>query len=181
MKPKSLNTLASALGYAGYEAYLRSDHWAAFRVQILRGSRNCRVCGGPARVVHHMTYDRLGNESPGDVVVVCAPCHDLIHVVHRTRKIPLRRFEAAARLVRRMLSEDAPDIAPAPARKAPTPPKPSGPVGPPFGDEMFARRHLLRKLLAADYSVGWVCRRYRWHKGQAVALAAWIKAHGTEP
>jgi hypothetical protein len=29
--------------------------------------------------VHHLTYERLGAELPGDLEAVCAPCHRAAH------------------------------------------------------------------------------------------------------
>lgn len=40
----------------------------------------CEYCWlRPYRALHHRTYEREGQELPGDVMLVCDTCHDLIH------------------------------------------------------------------------------------------------------
>jgi hypothetical protein len=183
MKIWGLDQLAAELGYADYAAYLKSEHWNGFRNRILRKSPHCRVCGVPARAVHHLSYRRLGRESPADVTTVCVRCHDLLHAIHRESKIPLRQFQAVARRARKVLKENPqwqPSATPAPDH-APPPAPVTIPPGPPCDETLFARRDLLRKLLAADYPVGWICKRYRWDKIQVVSLVAWLKVYEMTP
>ena len=41
---------------------------------------SCFCCGSASRLaLHHLTYDRLGEEIPEDVVTVCGSCHGKIH------------------------------------------------------------------------------------------------------
>lgn len=172
MRFKNLDQLARQAGYADYVAYLRSDHWRTFRAGVLKRSKHCRVCEGPADVVHHLTYDRLGREARADVVTVCARCHEMLHAVHREHKIPLRGFTGAARHVRRALKQAA----------AASPPEPPPvPAVPECDPALFARRDLVRKLLSADYSVGWICKRYRWDRTQVVSLVAWLQVYEMTP
>lgn len=60
---------------------MRSPEWSAKRLQVLSRCQGvCEGCGvHRASHVHHLTYDRLGNEMLFDLVAVCKPCHDLIH------------------------------------------------------------------------------------------------------
>jgi hypothetical protein len=65
----------------GYAAYLRSQAWAHRKAEALeRAGRRCQVCGHDRRLdVHHNTYERIGAELPGDLVVLCALCHTMYH------------------------------------------------------------------------------------------------------
>lgn len=67
-----------SLGLDGYDAYLRSPHWRAM-VAALKASRCCRCGSARALALHHITYERVGHESPHDLRTLCAVCHELIH------------------------------------------------------------------------------------------------------
>ncbi len=59
------------------EEYYQSEEWATKRLFALyRASHRCDRCGskGPLQV-HHITYDRLYNERPEDLEVLCIKCH----------------------------------------------------------------------------------------------------------
>lgn len=72
-----------------YGAYLRSPHWRSIRAWALaRANYCCESCRWPdlphARRdngwerhlhAHHLTYERVGAERPGDIKVLCAICH----------------------------------------------------------------------------------------------------------
>ena len=70
---------------AQYLAYLASPEWAAFRQTYYRThARACAACEAPTFVdLHHVTYERLGRESVGDVVPLCRRCHDDVHNAHK--------------------------------------------------------------------------------------------------
>jgi len=64
-----------------YQSYLQSDDWQRKRTRVLqqRGAK-CEVCGIKHRLqVHHLTYDRLGNELLSDLKVLCWACHEREH------------------------------------------------------------------------------------------------------
>jgi 5-methylcytosine-specific restriction endonuclease McrA len=63
------------------EVYLRSEHWRETRAAALeRAEHKCQVCASTKRLdVHHNTYERLGQERPADLVVLCRTCHDRHH------------------------------------------------------------------------------------------------------
>src|SRR5947207_3117264 len=63
------------------EVYLRSDHWRETRLGALdRAEHRCQVCNRTERLdVHHRTYERIGEERPADLTVLCRRCHDLFH------------------------------------------------------------------------------------------------------
>lgn len=63
-------------------AYLKSPKWNTLRKAILkRDNYTCQSCGvsGVPLDVHHITYSRLLNEHPSDLVSVCRNCHKSIH------------------------------------------------------------------------------------------------------
>lgn len=75
-----------------YEKFLASPHWQALRKFKLERQRNelgyncCEECGARPAVtrktalsVHHVTYERLGEELLEDLKVICRPCHDKEH------------------------------------------------------------------------------------------------------
>jgi AAA domain len=66
-----------------YVAYLKSPEWAARRAEALRrADGHCGRCGpggAPPVEVHHLTYERLRAELPGDLIALCAPCHRRAH------------------------------------------------------------------------------------------------------
>jgi len=76
-----------------YEKYFELPHWQDFRKHVLELQRNnlgyncCEKCGAHPRVVtretalhvHHLTYERLGEEWLEDVTIICRPCHNKEH------------------------------------------------------------------------------------------------------
>jgi hypothetical protein len=66
-----------------YVAYLKSPEWLIKRAQVLhRAGGRCERCGpggAPPAEVHHLTYERLYDERPGDLIALCAPCHRRAH------------------------------------------------------------------------------------------------------
>lgn len=65
-----------------YAEYLKTDHWKEMRQRELkRAGFRCQVCN-ISRVqlhVHHRTYENRGNEQRGDLIVLCADCHETFH------------------------------------------------------------------------------------------------------
>lgn len=64
-----------------YDEYLQTDHWKDVRTQALRrAGYRCQVCNDGGQLdVHHRTYERRGEEAPGDVTVLCRSCHSVFH------------------------------------------------------------------------------------------------------
>ena len=64
-----------------YEQHLASAKWSIIRARVMDRARSiCEGCGkNAARDVHHLTYDRLGDEMLFDLVAVCTVCHDKLH------------------------------------------------------------------------------------------------------
>lgn len=72
----------------GYNEYLRSPEWKAYRLakfQSLGKNPVCPMCGithlTEHSPVHHITYANFMHEKPEDTVVLCDECHDLLHAV----------------------------------------------------------------------------------------------------
>lgn len=63
------------------EQYLNSTHWKIKRHQaIQRAGGECENCGASYDlVVHHLTYERLGQEEDDDLEVLCRECHRMVH------------------------------------------------------------------------------------------------------
>jgi 5-methylcytosine-specific restriction endonuclease McrA len=65
-----------------YDKYLHSDEWRARRERALnRDSHKCQQpgCRREADHVHHLNYDRVGEELDTDLTSVCFPCHQKLH------------------------------------------------------------------------------------------------------
>jgi hypothetical protein len=74
-----------------YESYLASDHWQQKRKQALARAHDCcQICNSPEYLnVHHRTYERLGNERPEDLTVLCRSCHQIFHASGRLVNEPI--------------------------------------------------------------------------------------------
>jgi 5-methylcytosine-specific restriction endonuclease McrA len=66
---------------AAYHWYLGSAFWRERREFILeRANHTCEKCRKRrATEVHHLTYIRVFQELPSDLVALCKPCHAEIH------------------------------------------------------------------------------------------------------
>ena len=64
-----------------YEEYLKTAHWQAFRQKVLDfWKHRCCICYGTEKPsVHHRIYN-LYKEELSDCVVLCDPCHSIVHV-----------------------------------------------------------------------------------------------------
>lgn len=65
-----------------YNAYLHTPHWRVVRNRALRlAGFKCTKCQvGRELQVHHLSYDRLGEELDTDLEVLCRGCHLGLHV-----------------------------------------------------------------------------------------------------
>jgi 5-methylcytosine-specific restriction endonuclease McrA len=66
---------------AAYHWYLGSAFWREKSQYILeRDNHTCQKClKRRATQVHHLTYVRVFQEDPSDLVSLCQPCHAEIH------------------------------------------------------------------------------------------------------
>ena len=64
-----------------YAVYLKTPEWIAKSRQAKERCHCCQECGacGVELHVHHLTYERRGEELPEDLVVLCKSCHAKVH------------------------------------------------------------------------------------------------------
>lgn len=67
-----------------YQYYINSIFWKARAYTAKeRAGQRCQVCNKSQDAVqldaHHRTYERLGNEQPDDITVLCHNCHAKFH------------------------------------------------------------------------------------------------------
>lgn len=65
-----------------YEDYLRTKHWKNIKNEYSkRYERECVCCGEREGNLHlhHLTYERIGNEEMEDLVYLCKKCHMNLH------------------------------------------------------------------------------------------------------
>ncbi len=67
-----------------FSTYYYSPEWENTRQRIfLRDDHRCQACQKPAECVHHLTYDRLGEENDFDLISLCHACHIKVHNIQR--------------------------------------------------------------------------------------------------
>lgn len=70
-----------------YTSYIASPEWQTARRRYFASGlpRTCQglragvLCGDKRVDLHHWTYERLGHESPSDLIPLCRECHDRVH------------------------------------------------------------------------------------------------------
>lgn len=69
------------MGYASYNAYLRSTLWRQIRAEQLRAHPDCWVCARSAECVHHKSYSRrvLEGKKRKRLMSLCHSCHHKAH------------------------------------------------------------------------------------------------------
>ena len=77
-----------------YEKYLRSAKWRNISAKMRKFANftcdGCKDKFRPAELdVHHRNYDRLGNERPSDLRVLCHKCHSIADA-HRVEQVSIR-------------------------------------------------------------------------------------------
>jgi hypothetical protein len=77
--PQAENSISERFDY---KAYLNSKEWKTLRKSLIeeRGGY-CERCGSKDKSfhIHHLTYDRIGQELPEDLQVLCKDCHKNEH------------------------------------------------------------------------------------------------------
>ena|SRR5215471_5608984 len=69
-----------------YQEYLESDRWKEKRRDVFASQgRFCAKCGETQEQlhIHHLTYERFGNERIEDLQVLCKSCHLKHHKIQR--------------------------------------------------------------------------------------------------
>lgn len=64
-----------------YQDYLTTEHWSQTRQRkLIQASNTCEQCNRHDGLeVHHLTYERLGEERLEDLQVLCPICHRKAH------------------------------------------------------------------------------------------------------
>jgi hypothetical protein len=64
-----------------YEDYLETKHWQQFKEKYAhKHKKQCTMCDNKENIhLHHITYERVGNETFEDVVYLCSGCHLKVH------------------------------------------------------------------------------------------------------
>ncbi len=71
-----------------YKKYLLSPEWASVTndLYLLRGRKCCR-CGSDKNLnIHHLNYDNIFKEEPGDLEILCKDCHNTAHGIIKNKK-----------------------------------------------------------------------------------------------
>lgn len=65
----------------GYVKYIKSKRWKSKKRQAFEHFGNrYSICGKDYDLqVHHLTYERLGNEPMDDLMILCQDCHAVEH------------------------------------------------------------------------------------------------------
>lgn len=76
-----IKTFLARNQHVPYSDYLQTAHWSVVREEALeRAGHRCQLCGSQRRLeVHHRTYERLFDELPEDLIVLCRHCHAKFH------------------------------------------------------------------------------------------------------
>lgn len=76
-----------------YQEYLLSEHWQKIRSERLKMDNfKCQNCGRPFDLqVHHLTYDRIGNEDINDLITLCKFCHARVEEGKKEYQSPLKK------------------------------------------------------------------------------------------
>lgn len=72
-----------------YYEYIKSEKWKAIADMAKdRADGKCQICNSPENLnTHHRTYERLGKELDGDLIVLCQKCHKLFEENKKLEKI----------------------------------------------------------------------------------------------
>ena len=71
-----------------YERYVQTDCWKLRRARYLKLQDRCEVCQNHVELdVHHLSYERLGEERDSDLIAVCRDCHALLHELPSARSL----------------------------------------------------------------------------------------------
>lgn len=79
-----------------YQRYLASREWSLLRERVRdRSSNHCEHCFlAPQQAVHHLTYERIGNELLSDLMAVCHPCHEWLS--GKSKENPVKTWYAVS-------------------------------------------------------------------------------------
>ena len=63
------------------QQYLQSNEWKVLKqTKLNQADYKCELCSSPYNLhLHHLTYERLGNEYLSDLSILCSECHQRQH------------------------------------------------------------------------------------------------------
>ena len=66
---------------AAYSRYLKTPQWKERRARALkRAKHKCSLCSKKHGLeCHHRSYERIGQERPEDLIIICSSCHGTHH------------------------------------------------------------------------------------------------------
>lgn len=72
-----------------YSKYILSAEWKDKAASAkFRANYRCQVCNATEQLqAHHRTYERLGNELPEDITVLCDDCHRMYHEAKKLKPV----------------------------------------------------------------------------------------------
>lgn len=75
-----------------YYDYIQSPEWKSRKYSFYKkNGRNCAACGSNKQtLIHHLSYEHLGKEPDGDLVVLCWDCHRELHLKFGARRWDLK-------------------------------------------------------------------------------------------
>ena len=86
-----------------YDTYIQSDAWRE-RADAAkeRAGWCCQLCNshvsGTVLSAHHRTYERLGQEKPMDITVLCSDCHARHHGRRGSESESIRKILSSGRI-----------------------------------------------------------------------------------
>lgn len=99
MRVETLDRLRD-LGFPTYADYLASDLWRTNK-RRLGLAKSCWSCKATRELhAHHCSYDDVGDEQPGDLIVLCSRCHSRVHELVNDGALLLTAHFGLMRVVR---------------------------------------------------------------------------------
>ena len=73
-----------------YQSYCKSEHWKILNDQAQEVyDKKCALCSKDGQVIHHRTYEHLGEEQIiRDIVLLCNGCHNNHHKYRKKADLP---------------------------------------------------------------------------------------------
>jgi len=70
-----------SMGFVSLQEYRLSEWWNNKREAVLSVCKSeCMRCNKTkGTIVHHLTYEHLGNETLRDIVILCKQCNKWVH------------------------------------------------------------------------------------------------------
>jgi len=95
-----------------YLEYINSSDWKELSRQTKANHHwKCNACGqGGILHCHHVTYNRLFNETSRDLMVLCATCHHAYHDQYKSRDMPKGNKECLKRHVKNVLRKSGTEM-----------------------------------------------------------------------